>query len=353
MSVFTLKIGSREIDVMENIRVSKNLQNMSNAFVLDMTNISMGDPTGWDFNLNDECEILLDDVTLMSGYIDNFDFEYSPTTARVIITGRDEVADLIDCSFSESVNEWKNQSIQSIVKRLCDPFGIDVATASDATTYVTRIIPEFKADEGDFISDILIRLCRDNGILPISLGDGKLTLTRAVPTVLAADPLQIGGNVVVAHHIQCNLERYSTYKVKGIGMGADTKQLVDFIEPFGSATDSVIGRPRTLTIFADGNADNGSCQRRARWESCIRAGNSRRYYYTLPSLMQSDGTLWDINMLVRVVDPIMDIDAQMLIDSVDYIKRPNPVGECIIIGVVDKRTYQGTTQASQIKGRFD
>jgi prophage tail gpP-like protein len=353
MAVFTLEIGSREFIDLEHLRITKGLQSMANAFIIRTGNMSMGDPTGWDFKMGDSCKIYINDTLLMTGVIDNFDMQYSPITCSVTFQGRDGVCDLIDSSFDSPTNEWRNQTLRSIVNYLCNPFDIDVAVATDAAAYVTRVIPSFKADEGDFVSDIILRLCKDNGILPISLGDGKLTLTRAVPTVAAIDSIQLGQNVVVGNCIQCNIDRYSSYKVKGMGQGAETKRLTDFIEPSGSATDSIITRTKPLVLFADGPVDNGICQTRARWEANIRAGNSRRYFYTLPGVTQSEGSLWDINMLVNVQDTIMDIDTLMLIDTVEYVRAPAPVGEFVVIGVVDRRTYQANNQASQIKGRFD
>lgn len=326
---------------------------MGNYFVVSCGNYFVGENNSWNIKMGDACEILVNGISLCKGLVKDLQIMYSPQMCSLVLIGVDEVSDLIDCSFAQTVNEWKNQSIKSIIENLCSPFDIEVSVATDATSIVSRVLESFKADEGDTVSDIIIRLCRDYGILPISLGDGYLTITRATPTAVTVDTLQLGGNVTVGNYMLNDSDRFSNYIVKGIGQGSDTKTLTDFIEPYGRASDSVIQRYRPMVIFTDSPSDIGSCQIRAKWEANLRAGYSRKLFYTVPGLTQSDGSIWDINMLVPVQDAIMDINDTRLIDSVEYIQGEENIGEFVILGLVDRRTYSATGDASQIKGKFD
>jgi prophage tail gpP-like protein len=305
----------------------------------------------WAISPGDECIVKIDRQVLCTGYIDSIPISYWDTNHAIEIIGRSKTADLVDCSFVGAANEWKLQTIEKIVKALCLPFGINVAVDTSVTALANSVIETFKANEGDTVYDLISDLCRDNQILPLALGDGKLTLGQATTIDNTYDAIEIEQNAIAAEINQSNLNRYSNYYVKGQGIGGDTKLLIDFIGPMGTHTDTIVTRTRPLVLFSDKATDSGKCRNRAQWEATIRAGYSRAIKYTIPAWTQSNGDIWDINKLVRIYDTFLGIDDTMLISEIEYVMDED--GKRSIITVVDPDTYTGTAADIDIKTKFD
>ena len=251
MSVVKVKINNKISSLWNEFSIIKELPSMSNVFTLSAPNIYTGNPDDWNLLLDDECTITVDDLSLCTGWVDQIIFDYVPGSSPIVIVGRDKVSDLIDCPYGTTPNEWKNQSIRSIFQILCHPFDISVTFDSSVSSIVSQTINIFKSDEGETVFALISRICNDYGMLPISKGDGKLTIIRPNPTTRATDILEIGKNVGGFSFTHSNVDRYSKYIIKGIGQGSDTKQLSDFVEPYGEATDSLISRYRPCVLFSN------------------------------------------------------------------------------------------------------
>jgi len=214
-------------------------------------------------------------------------------------------------------------------------------------------IESFKANEGMPVFESIAELCRDNAILPLSYGDGYLTLTEMSTKVKANDAIQLGVNTIGVSLRQSDRDRYSSYKVKGQGIGNSNKSLAVFTEPMGQAVDEAVSRYRPMVILAENSVDSGQCKNRAQWESRIRAGYSRMLSYTVEGWTQSNGAVWDINMLVRINDNFMDIDDTYIISDIDFIYNALENEKITEIGVVHKDTYKLSGTENLIKTGFD
>ena len=346
-----LEIGGYIFQQWESMEIFTSMTNMSGAFAASTANF-FDDPSGWNVTMASAVVAKLGGIPILNGYLDNFDIEYGPDHSQVTMDGRDKPMDIIDCSFGQSPNEWKNQTIKSIITNLLTPFEIQLQIDSSVSSEMTTTIQSFKADEGDTVADIISRILRDYGMLAVSTGDGKLTLTKATTTDNTTDPIQFGQNAVSGSLEQSQVDRFSKYIVKGMGQGSDNKSITDFSEPSGQVTDTLVTRNRPTVIFAEGPADSGTCLKRAKWESMVRAGLSRRLWYDVNDWDQSDGNLWLMNQLVRVKDTFLGVDKTMLIDTVVYTYNQGE-GQKVRLGVVHKDTYTVQDKASTIKLGFD
>ncbi len=59
-------------------------------------------------------------------------------------------------------------------------------------------------------------------------------------------------------------------------------------------------------------------QQRADWERATRTGKALTTTYTVQGWRQSNGDLWRHNLLVRVIDPVLGFDQDMLISKVTW-----------------------------------
>lgn len=350
MSICSLKINNTEYSQWQEIQIVKSMQSASGGFTLTTFNFFPGELQKWDMNIGDECKVLIDSQPVITGYVDGINPSYGPSGRTVTISGRDKVADLIDCDHDQTVNEWKKTSVTNILRSVCSPFGITVSIDSRVTGDANKKIDSFKANEGEKAIDIIHRACAAFDLLVISTGDGKLTVTKAAANDFVRDSIQTNANIITGEYSGNNRDRYSRYKVKGIGVGEDTKQIRDYTQIVGVVSDSVVSRFRPKVLFSEINGDNGKAYDRAAWEKQLSAGLSRAIIYTTPGWTQTNGKIWAINKLVRIKDDTFGIDNNMLIDSVVFNFKKDE-GEYTVLKVVDKKTY--TKELSEIKLLFD
>jgi prophage tail gpP-like protein len=353
LNKFGLKVNENTFESWSQMNVRTSMNTIAGSFGFLDADFSGGDFAKWKIKKGDEVEVFIENETLITGYIDSIPIEYGGKKFDIQFIGRDKTCDLIDCTYNEDNNEFKKQTRANIIRRLIDPFEIELTIDSTASTEANVKIDSFKVNEGCYVYEMISEICRDAGILPLSKGDGKLTITKSTTTDKATDTIQFDSNAIYGKLIQDDSNRYSDYICKGFGIGGDSKRLEDFIEPSGVFSDPIISRYRPLTIFSDRATDSGKCKDRAKWEARLRAGFSRGLIYHVPGWMQSDGSIWRINTLVTVYDKVLNISAQeFLICDVNYVFDDED-GAFSKIHLVDKDTFSGSAADINIKAGFD
>lgn len=346
MSDIRLNLNGISYGGWKSIQINKSVDQITNAFGISVSDLNPGKPDKWNIKIGDECTITVDNQAVITGYIEAIPISYSATSHSFNIEGRDKTCDLVDCSYVGTGSEWLNQSIEKLIKTLCEPFSIDVEVDSGIASAVTTPIDKFVVDQGETVGELISKLCRMAAIIPISLGDGKLTLTRAGINT-AHDPLELGKNVKTADFSQSNRDRYSLYIAKGQGNGNDNKTVADVTNCTGRAEDKIIAgdnnRYRPLIILADRATNNAECKNLARWESRVRAGNSRKISYEVQGWTQSNGDIWQINSLVKVKDYFLNFEASLLISGIEF-SLDDDAGSVTRITVVDPTTYKLTPE---------
>lgn len=332
-----LEIEGEEFLLPGDIEIVSSMLNVANTFTVDTIFFKDTDLPAY---AGKECVMKIDGEAIVSGYIDIAEVEYDTqdNSLQVSISGRDKTADLIDCQFDFEPNEWKEITVQDVLANLCAPFAIELYVDPEVQSNLLTQLETYKANEGEYVVDMVTELCLNHGVLPMSVGDGKLTLTKATTINRALEKLSTGSNIIWGKRISNNINRFSSYKVKGQSIGNDNKSLEDITEPIGEQTDSIITRDRPYVTFADGPVDSGKCQIRAQWEGCIRAGLSRAVIYKYDSFYQAyNGPLWRKNEIVEIVDDIFDINEEKLISEVRYIKSGD--SRAVFLTCVDKKTF--------------
>jgi prophage tail gpP-like protein len=355
---FYLSTGDYQFVNWSHMKIKKSMLSFFGEFSFETFDYSYGDFDKWKIKIGDQAKAVINDVTICEGYITEIPLEYGDGNFSIQFIGTDKTVDLVDCNYVESNNEFKNQTILSIIKKLCSPFSIDVTIDGSVSEKANIKIATFKVNEGEFISDLILDICRDNGIVPVCLGDGKLTLTNATNVENTKDPIQLDANVERGQFIQTDRQRYSNYYVKGYGIGSDDKSLTDYIGCNASFKDSVMSRYRTITMFMDKESDNGRCKKRVQFESRIRAALSRYPKYKISSWVQSDGSVWQINKTVKVKDSLLGIDDTLLIIAAEYLydvidEERNIKETSTILTVVDKDIFSGSADDINIRTNFD
>jgi prophage tail gpP-like protein len=323
--------------------------------------------------MGDICTVEIDDQQVIKGYIEDIGVDYSKDNDLVTFGGRDFTGDLVDSSYigvpkietefkgeqtsgtlfglpvqgrggltlsNPGPTEWKDLKVSEVVDRLIKPFlGSNGLTIdSIVATQANNKVIEFNLSEGDTVFEPIMELCKKHAILPISLGDGKLTLTRAGSTQ-ANDTIELGINAKRGRFRQSHKDRFREYWVKGQGSSTNNLDLTTFLGANSMATDELVPRNRFLIIVDDQPLTNREAKVKANWEARTRAGKSRPINYTVQGWVQRNGKVWPLNSKVRVKDSKFDIDAELLISDLNFSIDDN-FGEITNITVMPLKTFE-------------
>ena len=173
------------------------------------------------FKIGDACKVVSNNNLIMEGYIEEVNINYDFEDHAIQISGRDQLCDMVDCSFiskDKKEYEWKELKIKEIIEILVGIFGIVVQIDSIVEEEINEIEENFTANPGDTIYELVNKLCRSRAILAVSYGNKKtLTLTRAGTNKMCDDSLILGKNILSGSLQQSSVDRFSLYVAKGYG----------------------------------------------------------------------------------------------------------------------------------------
>jgi len=314
----------------KSVNVTFSLERLAGTFELVMADRDSGAVNRMDIHPGNWCELFIqnpsDEYPVISGWIDNVNVAYGQGDHSLVVTGRDVMGDLVDCSAGVgTVGEWQDARLENIVSDLTFIHGGE----GDQRTIIVQVergadtgepFKHVKINLGETAFEVIARLCKQRAVIPYSMGDGVLRLGRAGDRT-AYEKLVYGENIKAAQITNSNLERFRHYYVVGQAQGSDLMEPDEFTNPFASAWDRAIVRDRPMMIVAETQGDKASLTRRAKWESTYRAGKSRQIAYIVQGwTMKTVGEqLWPLNSLVSITDPIAGLDKEKwLISGVSF-----------------------------------
>ncbi len=311
----TLIVGSGEHRGWKQIGISLSMENLSGGFNLT---VSEKFPKGSrNIKPGDECSLLIEENTIITGYVDDVNPSFNDRNHDVIFTGRDKSGDLVDCSAINSPGEWSGLKMDRIVEALIKPFGIGLKVE----TNIGETFPKFNIEQGETVHETISRMAKLRGVLVLSDKDGGLILANRAQTRSADSLISIENNdtnnILAASLVSSHKERYSDIIVKAQTQGSDDQSGDVTRGAQGKFKDATI-RHRPLLVIAEGQANAKQAQERALWEGATRFGKSKRVRIGVQGWRQSDGSLWEINTISRVVIPWLELDEDMLIVSLNF-----------------------------------
>jgi|CXWL01.1.fsa_nt_gi prophage tail gpP-like protein len=304
-----LSVNGNDYGGWKSMRISRGIEQLAGTFELTVSELWPGQKIVKNITPGDSCTVTVEGGTVITGYVDDLDIDYSAESHEVTVKGRDATGDLVDCSAIHRSGKWASARLEAIVADLCAPFGIKVRSEIDSGVAV-----EWNIQEGETAHECLDRLAKSKGVLLISDGKGGLVITRAGKGGRVATGLERGVNILRGKLQFTFRDRFGQYTVKGQGASSDAL--------FGEATrlkavtkDPMIARYRPLIIIADDLADGATLKRRALWEANVRSGKAAQIAITLQGWSHPGG-LWAPNTVVHVRDPWLRVDADLLIKGV-------------------------------------
>jgi len=336
MSDIVLNIGGTNYSGWLSLDLTISMETLAGVFNLSLTdNIGRSNspikksPT---IRPGDTCSVLLNGETVITGYIDKVTPMIDATTHTIIIQGRDKTGDLVDCSMTQPINQWKGLTADQIIERICSPFGIPVST----NVSVGDPFETFVVDQGSTCFEVIQKLCYMRQLLAISDGKGGLLLTTT-GTDRANTSLVEGENIKAGQADYDYSQRFSSYLCKGQKQGVDLSNQIDNTGNFGEYDDPAITRYRPIMVIADGQASIADCTQRAKWQGAIARGKSRKLTITVNSWSQANGSLWGINKIVPIKSVLLGVQDNLLISACNFKLDEN--GEITVLTVTDPEAY--------------
>ncbi len=340
-NIVTMTVNGRNYSGWTSVDISAGIEQTARSFSLTVTHPWPDSNGAQPIRPGDACIVKIGNDTVITGYVDAAPISHDKSNITRNITGRSKTADLIDCAAIKKGGQWKGQKVERIAADLASWYGIKVVTKIDTGLPV----PVHQIQQGESVFECLDRLMRARQLFLTDNEKGDLVFidvgTEKASTILFVDKEK--GNVESGSaSFDCS-KRFSEYVCKGQSAGDDQVFGTETTQTQEMSSDPGIRRRRVLVIKQSGQADRGTCKNRVLFERDSRAGKSRAATFSVTGWRQGDGTLWRPNLMVKVIDPILEINEWMVISSVNYKLDDN--GLVTMLNVAPEEAF-----ARQVKG---
>ena len=316
---------------------SKNLDELVHSFTFEIVDKWRAINEEWPIKIGAEIKMTFGVKTILTGYIDTMDSNFSNSGRQLSISGRAKTCDLADCSYVLE-NQIKITTFQQLAKKICDQFGIKV---------IFNALPfdepfDFVAEQGETCFEALTRYATPRGYLLQTNSDGELLIfNRDIFSSLERSKTDLvqGKNVINLSGRFNYSNRFSDYTVKSQATTKKNATAAIANITKGEAKDDGIKRNRPKLIVSDNVLLPIAALRQAQWEADIRTRQSMDVNLEVIGWKKEDGSLWDIGELVAVSCPAIGLNRDMLISSVSY-SYSNSDGTKCSIAVVPEGSFK-------------
>lgn len=386
-----LVINGTEYGGWKSVRIEAGIERQSRSFELEVTDRWPGQ-TDIPRRIRpfDTCQVFIGSDLVLTGYVDATPIKFDAKSVSVGVKGRSKTSDLVDCCPIEpgqstaygggawpdvigpdgktgrviappakTASQWRNMKMEAIAAALAAPYGVRVITEVDTG----KIIQDHQIQQGETVFESIDRMMRLRHVLSTDNEKGDLVFIDVGSRGRADTAIELGKNILSGSTELDYKGVFSEYRVKGQRAGNDDSYGADAAEEEAfsaddegdegefSATDTRAKRRRVLVIKQTGQADDGTCKDRAIYERAHRAAKALQTAYTVVGWRQQDGSLWQPNMLVRVRDPLIGFDAEMVIAETAWIMDKEGLRTEIKVGPPDGyRSKAGQVKKSQKGG---
>lgn len=311
----TLTVNGMDYGGWKDVRISAGIERQARDFALGITWKwpGSGDRPRM-IRQGDRCEVRIGTELVLTGHVDATPVRWDARAITTQVTGRSLTADLVDCGADNSPGQWRNQSVLRIVQALVRPYGIPVRSElQDATSLSDHTI-----QPGETVFQSIDRLLRLSRFLSTDDAQGRLVIARPGSAGRAVDRLERGVNLLSGDASLDFSGVFSEYVSKGQRAGNDEVFGLAASEIEARVSDTRIARKRTLVLHERGQLTPELARQRVAWERENRISKALQTTYEVQGWRQSNGALWRHNQIVRVVDPLVGFDRDLLITEIEY-----------------------------------
>jgi prophage tail gpP-like protein len=302
--------------------------------------------------VGDFIEILIDTIRKIVGFIDEMNDDEDPGSHSIIISGRDNIQDLIDSSVPDSAKITEGPIS---LKKLCERV-INSLPTPPAIKVIEQVfgLADFTEDDlesaGSATScmEYLVSFARKRQVYLVPDGDSNLLIYRPDKSNKAPGPLvnRIGGSTNNVKKSFVKRSQQNRFR-KILCRSQDNFGFDPFADSDGEGTnrnataeDSQIRATRYLEIQAEETMTDTECGERAAEEANIRRALGQPYTAIVAGHSPRGGTVWDFGQFVQIDDEVKGVKGEHLIKSVEWTEGLPPTGSKTRMVCVQSDAYQ-------------
>ncbi|WP_428485944.1 phage baseplate assembly protein [Rhodopila sp.] len=286
----------------------------------------------WQIQPFDACTVFIGNDLVLTGHVESYMPAFEARSHGVRVAGHSLTKDLVDCDIDPPSGQFSGYSVAAIARAVCKLYDINVVVQTDLAN---QVVSNTNLQRCETAFSFLERLGRLAGVLLCDDENGNLVLTTAGGT-RAASTLVQGQNIMAANATISVAKRFSQYVVKGqAGIGAGSTDIWGGASGIGtsgnaptgavqtqmraSATDTGVPRYRLHVTLAESQLSLAQMQARANWQRQFAYGQATKASVKVQGFRQADGSLWQINQIVAVTAPWLEIDDDLLVAKVKFV----------------------------------
>jgi prophage tail gpP-like protein len=310
----TLTVDNLEYGGWKSVEITADLERQFRTFKLDVTWQWPGQTEVRRIQPGAPCEVHIGSDLVLTGYVFKAPISYDGQRISLSIEGSSKTQDLVDCAATNKPSQWHEQSLLRIVQDLASSYGGYVVSeiAETARLGSHTLVP------GETVFQSIDRLLTLFRVFSTDDAQGQIVLARPGSGGRASEALELGKNILSANAAMDYSQVFSEYRVIGQQKGNDQKSGTAVSEVEAVSADLGFKRRRTTVINEGMQITPELALQRANWESTTRMGKALTTTYQVRGWRQANGDLWRHNTLVRVKDPVLEIEGDMLISKVTY-----------------------------------
>jgi prophage tail gpP-like protein len=311
----TLSVGGHDYGGWKAVSIGAGLERQARDFTLGITwRWPGGGEVPVRIRQGEAVEVRIGQELLLTGYVFSTPIRYDSESVTLSISGRSRTADLVDCAAVNQPGQWRGQNVQQIIAAIAGEYGIAVVNEAALTLGVE----DHSIEPGETAFESIDRLLTLSRLFSTDDGRGRLVIAKPGSAGRAVDALELGKNLLSGDTTLDFSAVFSEYVSKGQRSGTDTSFGAAASEVEGRISDERVERRRVKIIQQSGQLTAKLARERVEWERANAVGKALTVNYVVQGWRQSNGVLWRHNMLVRVIDPLIGVDRDMLISEISY-----------------------------------
>lgn len=285
--------------------------------------------TGFPIAEGDACRVLIDGQPFITGYVDQIEVNHDDNTHDIAVQGRSLVADLVDSTMNGDYEISGPISLKTALENIISLAGISGISVIDETGGVE----DFEDGEslsgkiGSPVWEFMVTLAIKKQALLTEDGQGNVIMTRGsgerIPDQLIKIPNGLENNIKNSSCRRATRERFSSYTVLSQDDSASLANLslddlsgASTTDKSGTANDDSIRSSRFQCVMAEKASTPEECSQRAVWQSNYNRVRAFSYGCTLQGFTNDIGVPFEPGMMPHIRDDYMQIDSDLIIDTV-------------------------------------
>jgi len=299
----------------KEFRFRRALDECTSAFSLSLSERWAGSDVRRAVTKGSAYQLAVGGEVIAAGGIDDVAISYDTELHDVVVTGRDWLADIVDCAASPNgPYEFRNLRLDEIAQRLLQPYGLAVTTQCDVGAPFAR----FAIQPGETVWTAIERAMRFRAVLAHSDASRTLIFTRAG---LGGDggAIALGRNAKNATGFFSMQGCFSEIILRSQAEASDGLDVASEMQASAAAHDELVPRYRPTVIVGENAAQGQSLKERADWHKAVARGRATSASYTLAGWRNDAGKLWQPNTLVQVEDDYLNVRETLVATAVELV----------------------------------